>query len=306
MDQLLVNLCALAPWWQKEKFMLRLIILQQSTTKLNNPNYQIVIFNYLASCPLLVTKINFMKTPSAMKDRMLEIARQDGYIDSIFNYCDRWCEKCAFTLKCRNYAFSEDAPDNDGPELFEYLGNVFKATMLMLEEMMVKMDLDPEEIKNMEFPEKPDPKDHPLYKKVYALSFKMHDWLKENKPGELPSELEITPQEKCNTRFHESIEVIYWYNFFISAKIFRALGGMNLSSFEDKIQNDSNGSAKIALVALDRLIGAWSVVMGNMKDHEDEILKFLISLSEVRKLIEKTFPNTKIFVRPGFDQQRNH
>lgn len=244
-----------------------------------------------------------MKTPSEMKERMLEIGRQDGYIDSIFNYCDRWCEKCSFTTKCRSYAFSEDEPENDGPELFEYLSNVSKATMLMLEEMMEEMGIDTEEVKKMDPPERPDPKKHPLYKKIHDLSFKMHDWLKENKPGKLPEELEIIqPEENRNPRFQESIEVIYWYNFFISAKIFRALGGMEEDHWDDEIQNDYNGSAKIGLIALDRLIGAWSVLMENMKDHEDEILKFLIGLAEVRKHTLATFPNAMMFVRPGFDE----
>lgn len=244
-----------------------------------------------------------MKTPSEMKDRMLEIGLKDGYIDSIFNYCDRWCEKCSFTTKCRNYAFSEDEPDNNVPELFEYLSNVFKATMLMLEETMKEMGIDPEEVKKMDPHERPDPKKHPLYKKSHDLSFKMHDWLKENKPGELPEELEIIhPEESHNPRFRESIEVIYWYNFFVTAKIFRALGGMEEDYWDDKIQNDYNGSAKIGLIAIDRLIGAWSVVMENMKDHEDEILKFLIGLAEVRKQTLAVFPDAMMFVRPGFDE----
>jgi len=28
----------------------------------------------------------------------------DGFIVSIFNYCDRWCERCAFTPHCRLFA----------------------------------------------------------------------------------------------------------------------------------------------------------------------------------------------------------
>ena len=243
-----------------------------------------------------------METPSEMKDRMLEISRQDGYIDSIFNYCDRWCEKCSFTSKCRSYAFSENEPENDGPELFEYLSNVFKTTMLMLEEMMTEMGIDPKEVEKIETPERSDPKKHPLYKKVHDLSFGMHDWLQENKPGEFSGETEnISPDEIKNKRFHESVEVIYWYNFFISAKISRALSGIEYGD-GDEIQNDSNGSAKIALVSIDRLIGAWTVVMENMKDHEDTVLKFLIGLADVRKHTEATFPNARGFVRPGFDQ----
>ena len=29
---------------------------------------------------------------------------RDGSIVGIFNYCDRWCERCAFTSRCRVFA----------------------------------------------------------------------------------------------------------------------------------------------------------------------------------------------------------
>jgi len=242
-----------------------------------------------------------MLTPSEMKDRMHELARNEGNIVGIYNYCDRWCERCAFTSKCLNYASSEDAPDTDGPELWDYLHTVFQATMLMLEEMVEEAGLDPEEIKNMEPPEEPDPKDHPLYKKVHDLSFSIHKWLEQNKPGTYyDEEIEIIPDNEKFHRFKEALEVICFYNFFISAKIFRALHGTH--HFEkDELQSDSNGSAKIALIATDRLIAAWSVAMENMMDHEDEILKFLLSLADIRKETESTFPQARKFVRPGFD-----
>ena len=49
------------------------------------------------------------------------------------------------------------------------------------------------------------------------------------------------------------------------------------------------------------LIAAWSLLMEKMTDHEDEILKFLISLADIRKQTELTFPMARKFVRPGFD-----
>ena len=29
---------------------------------------------------------------------------QDGFILGIYNYCDRWCECCRFTARCRVFA----------------------------------------------------------------------------------------------------------------------------------------------------------------------------------------------------------
>ena len=28
---------------------------------------------------------------------------KENFIDGIYNYCDRWCERCTFTSRCRNY-----------------------------------------------------------------------------------------------------------------------------------------------------------------------------------------------------------
>jgi hypothetical protein len=242
-----------------------------------------------------------MLTPSEMKDRMLELARNEGNIAGIYNYCDRWCERCPFTSKCLNYVSSEDDPESDGPELWDYLHTVFQATMLMLEEIMEEAGLDPEEFKNMEPPEKPNIKEHPLYTKVHDLSFSIHGWLEQNKPGTYYNEeSEIIPDNEKGRRFKDALEVIYFYNFFISAKIYRAL--IPRDDFEaDEIQTDSNGSAKIALIAVDRLIAAWSLLLEKMTDHEDEILKFLLHLAEIRKQTESTFPQARKFVRPGFD-----
>jgi hypothetical protein len=58
---------------------------------------------------------------------------------------------------------------------------------------------------------------------------------------------------------------------------------------------------ELPLIALDRIIGAWSVVMENMNDHEDEILRFLKTLADILRQAEIEFPLAKGFVRPGFD-----
>jgi len=46
---------------------------------------------------------------------------------------------------------------------------------------------------------------------------------------------------------------------------------------------------------------AWRAAMENMRDYEDDILRFLITLAEMRRQTEITFLMVKQFVRPGFD-----
>lgn len=263
--------------------------------KFESANHKFYVF-------LVCTKTRSMLTPSEMKDRLLRLVHEGNFIEGIYNYCDRWCERCSFTSRCLNFESSKNAPPPDSPELFNYLKNVMEAAILMLEEKMKEFGIEPEEIEKLEPPGKPDPQKHPLYKKVYGLSMSMHKWLEKNNPHETINRVALNevPDKIKKARLKDVIEVICYYNFFISAKIYRAL--ITGSDFEkDEIQNDSNGSAKIALIALDRLIASWSLLLENMPNHEDEILGILVKLAEVRTQTENTFPLARKFRRPGFD-----
>jgi hypothetical protein len=241
-----------------------------------------------------------MLTPNEMKNRMHDLTRKEGYIDSIFNYCDRWCERCSFNKQCRNYAFREDDISGDGPALWDYLHGVLEGTILMLTEKMDKLGIDPETIDKMDSSE-PDPRDNPLYQKAYKSAKDVADWMKNNLSPDTELSNEEPIPEVENKRTTDVLEVIYWYNFFISSKIYRAL----CNDDEEKpgeIQTDSNGSAKVALIAIDRSIAAWSVLMEEKPECQDEILAILVNLAEIRKQTELVFPLARKFIRPGFDE----
>ena len=44
---------------------------------------------------------------------------RDGFIVGIFNYCDRWCEVCPFTSRCRLFADVAESEASLDPELVE-------------------------------------------------------------------------------------------------------------------------------------------------------------------------------------------
>lgn len=35
-------------------------------------------------------------------------AQKHRFIPGIYNYCDYWCERCAFTRRCRNFAMGRE------------------------------------------------------------------------------------------------------------------------------------------------------------------------------------------------------
>src|SRR5262245_58416083 len=43
------------------------------------------------------------RVPMRSKD-FLDLAKDPNFISGIYNYCDRWCERCAFTSRCFLYA----------------------------------------------------------------------------------------------------------------------------------------------------------------------------------------------------------
>ena len=42
------------------------------------------------------------------KERIKKLAQNPDFISGIYNYCDRWCERCAFTSRCMNFAMGEE------------------------------------------------------------------------------------------------------------------------------------------------------------------------------------------------------
>ena len=42
------------------------------------------------------------------KEDFIKNVNDPKNIPGIYNYCDRWCERCSFTDKCSNYAISDE------------------------------------------------------------------------------------------------------------------------------------------------------------------------------------------------------
>ena len=78
---------------------------------------------------------------------------------------------------------------------------------------------------------------------------------------------------------------------------------IRLFAEEHGFPKDSDGSAKIALIAIDRSIEAWIKLLQLLPDHEDAIIPLLAALQKIKKSGEAEFPDARKFVRPGFDEQ---
>jgi hypothetical protein len=105
----------------------------------------------------------------------------------------------------------------------------------------------------------------------------------------------------------EALAVAFHDVTFILTKLHRALDGKfrheTDEAFADDhpVQNDWNGSAKVALISIERSAEAWSVLASATGSETPAILA--AQLADLRVEVERDFPDAQRFCRPGFDER---
>ena len=223
------------------------------------------------------------------KADLIELAQNSNLISGIYNYCDRWCERCPLTSRCFLYATEQADADLADPET--ELGQATRKYAMAVENW---------------------------FKTEFDKEFPRHEASESLEAGEE----ELTIQN--------AIAVIRWYQFFIAAKTFRALSGRHNADLEteddeelpdlfalepqddedfdyDAViasagRRDAHGSAKVALIAVDRSISAWRSLQMSLPVKADSIKPMLIDLELLRRSMEARFPRARDFIRPGLDE----
>jgi len=220
-------------------------------------------------------------------------------IHEIFNWCDRWCEKCNQTGLCTLYKDTVNLSFT--PEDFlKSLSEIFESTMNMLKEYAEKKDIDFDSLKKTDF------ENEFVWQKlllrnddgiVLAKKYRKQvtHWLDSLKDD---YGMEVRMQDPM---LSDCLEVILWFQHLFEIKLARALMSQKDEEEEQSKPYDSLGNAKLLLVSIERNIGAWGYVYQKFKNDEDEVLDILISLQKLGKNIEQVFPDARAFVRPGLD-----
>lgn len=230
------------------------------------------------------------------------------WIEFISAYCDSWCERCAFTDRCSHFAMQSAITMCDGNEeaalelafgpartpggppqktlqerMADAMGD-FEPTEKELDEIGREMDARQERIRTSAVAEA---------SLDYAVA--AHRWLDAHERGAAPADPAI----------REAVEVIAWDSHLIHVKIMRALSGRdeypNGAPFDKSaVQSDWNGSAKVALLSIERSHAAWRTVAAQTADEAAPVLGD--SLAQLRVDLLKEFPRAMKFRRPGFDR----
>ncbi len=252
------------------------------------------------------------------KKDILKLAKDPKCISGIYNYCDRWCERCAFTSCCLNYATEKadfvDASVRDlsNKAFWDKLQSIFQQTKEMLTELAQEQGIDlnaidVESASSEIFDKMDELKNHELAVNASHYSEMVDKWFEseyslfEQKEEELDTMLNLgikgdKPIAEAD-EIRDAVEVIHWYQHQIYVKLQRAL----MQDEPAETPNDSDGSALVALIAINRSIGAWGRLQEHFPEKTDSILKILLHLDRLHKKIEQEFPHVRKFKRPGFD-----
>jgi len=259
-------------------------------------------------------------------DELSELTANPNFIEGIYNYCDRWCERCPLTQRCANFALerarapADESPDLSGDELWEKLNATFQESLALLHAAVAEQGIDlddPVLAAQLDHDEalRAQAEAHPCAEQAFSYTKLGYEWFAatadhfDAKKEELIMLARLTAAatkiEQQAIAIGDAVEVIQWDLDFIVVKLQRALQGQ-LAEAEDPNggmahPENSDGSAKVALLAIDRSIEAWRQLLRYFPECETSILELLAHLARLRRAVEQQFPAARTFIRPGFD-----
>ncbi|NTW68290.1 MAG: hypothetical protein HGB23_00390 [Chlorobiaceae bacterium] len=235
-------------------------------------------------------------------------------IEGIYTYCDRWCERCAFTSRCLQFQVESGEEESSTPlkELdvlnagfWQEMGEALLQAMRVVQETALTEGAGVEDLQKESVQSDPpeslyhSAREHPCSTAALHYAGMVNEWfaaVDEHFEDEslLPAAL---------SSLEEPVEIIRRYQYFIYPKMVRAVEGrMNdIASGINSADNDANGSAKIALITIDRSLAAWSRLYTALPSRENSTLSLLLHLDRLRRSVEALFPAARSFKRPGLD-----
>ncbi len=263
---------------------------------------------------------------------------EGNFIPGIFNYCNRWCERCQYTDRCRVFAtekiFMQEFEkhkriEKSMAENKEFWAQVNKtieeAADLIDEEIpLVKnefsfdqwdFDMDDEDMqeemkKDEENREKAENSN--LSKVALKYENTVGKWFDDRKDVLITDFIQetkkttvtyagITDKKELN-QISDAVEVILWYHIQIWVKLNRALTSLYEEEEDpemyEDLPKDSDGSARVVLMGIDASIGSWNLLLKHLNSEMDSIKPIIKMLLWLRIEVEKQFPDARNFVWP--------
>ena len=228
------------------------------------------------------------------------------YIDFISAYCDRWCERCAFTTHCSSHAVQVALEMCDG-KLDEALELAVGAPPPRTAAEAKRREAFAAEIASIPEPTPQEMQEFERDREAQEDRIEETSLTTASERALLLSRRWLDDHAarlgpKATPALTEALDVARWDCFFIHVKLHRAQSGADDARREGglrRIQTDWNGSAKVALISIVRSIAAWKTIAEVTGD--SDAAQVTTELRALQREAEAAFPNAWKFHRPGFD-----
>ncbi len=238
------------------------------------------------------------------------------HISGIYNYCDRWCERCAYTLRCANFAIGQKMDPDSQPHdrrketLWPRLGAIKDLADAMLAKQADQPGVGVAEKPKFKNMKRPIDR-HRLGAAALRYMEFTHQFVEQNPDlGKQANPPEGASEPWSPVSVAEAFDVIAWDHTIIAVKTARATRRdkvdeeiENNPEFAD-IPSDRDGTAKVVLLSIDRSILAWAVLLTHVPAFQEMGLSAMLTLHRLRTAMERDIPKARGFMRPGFDTIR--
>jgi hypothetical protein len=242
-------------------------------------------------------------------ERYVEHASDPRLISGVYNYCHRRCEQCPFTDRCLTFRhMRDDEARQPGRDVFEQASQNFTRTLDLLKDWCQREGIDFEKLRQEARSDEANAERARLESRIDGDPLHELAFTYTEAAFALVSGLErLAPFHEWSPVVREAVDTIGWYAGMVSAKTHRALHGFaerdTLGVDEDPIQNDWNGSAKVARIAIAESQRAWDTLLRVGQAPPDARLRQTRELLDrIDAGIASRFPRAMDFVRPGFDE----
>ena len=231
-------------------------------------------------------------------------------IPGIYNYCHTRCDQCAFTDRCLTFRHMRD--DETGhPErnTLEHVHGDFGRTVDLLKTWCGSAGIDFDSLREDARSEEAARERARLDAGVESDPIHQLAITYTKAAFDLVSSLDaLAPFHEWPPSVREALATIGWYTGLVSAKVDRALCGLADSGGDDargwdRVQNDWNGSAKVARLAIAESQRAWdTLLLAGQAPPDAPLRRTREQLDRIDRDLASRFPDAMDFVRPGFDE----
>jgi hypothetical protein len=255
--------------------------------------------------------------------RLAQTAGMGRFIPGVYNYCDRWCERCRLQARCRVYR------DMTMMEAAISRGDSSEAVSRLMDEQYAEDEREEsagrppltasaqlEWDRILELANRPlapdeldaiDRAEERIRDRIDADPLSLASRELDELTRGVAAALRPVLDEKDDPVLTAAIETIERFAWLLSAKVHRALSGHIRAEADEDAGGmddfgDGDGTAKLVRLVLGEARAAWTVLRdaGVGNGAPDGIIRRIDTLDTA---MAARFPRAMWFVRPGFDEK---